>query len=354
MSKAPDENDKQQAGKLSSNPEAGTKAAGPVDKNAPRILTVRQILESAVRRSRTEAGETPCTTGHYQLDDATGGIRRGKGWVFAAESSWGKSSWLIAVTDENLRLGKRVLIVTSEDDEDTYGARLLARRSLVPAKRIRKGEFDGFDDEAIEKTIRDSEKLPVYLDARGKTAEWTAKTVDKLIADENIDLVAYDYLQEWTAARQQENHRLTVKYIAALLRKTVKLKNRASIIFSQITQPDSASKGTTPNRNMIRDCRDVANAAEVIVLGYSPAAAVMDGDRIVVPSGAHAVWVDKVKDGPKGFAVLMDWDETTASFRRVDRPKQPGTADEQEAHSPGWNTKPRRETVDDDSDRRHP
>jgi replicative DNA helicase len=315
LSKAQDENDKKKANTLSSDPEAGTKPAA-VDPKAPRVLTVRQILESAVARSKKESGETPCTTGHYQLDDATGGIRRGKGWVFAAETSWGKSSWLVAVADENLLLGKRVMIVTSEDDEDTYGSRLLARRSQVSARQIRKGEYGSYEDEVIEKTLRDAENEPVYLDARGHTAEWTAKQVDKLMVDENIDLVAFDYLQEWTAHRDQENHRLTVKYIAALLRKTVKIRQRASIIFSQVTL-DATTKGATPNRNMIRDCRDVANAAEVILLGYTPVDAVMDGDRVLVPAGAKAVWVDKVKDGPKGFAVLMDWDETTASFRSV-------------------------------------
>lgn len=324
-----DENDKLQAGKLTTDPRANVKPANKAAEerarreaeDAARVLTVRQVLESAAKRSKQTAGESSCTTGHYLLDDATGGIRPGKAWLFGAETSWGKSTWLVSVVDENLRLGKRVLIVTSEDDEDTYGSRLLARRSGVTARRIRSGKYFEEDEAAIEREIANAENLPVYLDARGKSCEWTARKVEALIESEKLDLVAFDYLQEFEAKQQQESYRLTLKYIAKALRLPVKRKKAASILFSQLTI-DEKTKGSAPNRNMIRDCRDVANAAEVIIIGYTPDKAVMDGERVVVPAGDRAIWVDKVKDGPKRFAVQMRWDDTTASFARVDRPRE--------------------------------
>jgi replicative DNA helicase len=273
--------------------------------------------------------------------------------VFAAESSWGKSSWLIAVADENLRRGKRVLIVTSEDDEETYGSRLLARRSRIAAKRIRSGEYEAGESELVDQVVAGAENLPVYLDARGKHCEWVAQQVDAIIERENIDLVAFDYLQEFSAARQQENHRLTVKYIAGTLRRVVKLQKRASIIMSQVTV-DTNSKNEFPSRHMIRDCRDVANAAEVILIGYEVSKAIMDGTDenapVLVPVGGRAIFVDKVKDGPKGFAVAVNWHEETASFDPYLRPRTPGTAEEQEALDPSWKTRPRRETLEHDID----
>jgi replicative DNA helicase len=321
--KAPDENDKLQANRLSADPETGTKPIAPVvdmkKDDVARVLTVRQILEAAATRATSASKESACTTGHYGLDFATGGIRPGHGWVFAAETNWGKSSWLVAVADENIRRGKRVLIVSTEDDESIYGNRLLTRRSQVAASRIRSGNLWNEDRESIAATVENAEQLPVFLDARGKTAEWTAKHVDRLIVSENIDLVAFDYLQEFSAARQQENHRLTVKYVAGVLRKVVKLRGKASIIFSQVTI-DAQVKRAYPDRNMIRDCRDVANAAEVILIGYVPEKAVENAKgEVIVPGGAKAIFVDKVKDGPKGFAVWAEWDDDTASFLKVER-----------------------------------
>lgn len=344
MSKSPDQNDQHVAGKLDPDPVAQirpkpmNKQAEVVDikakreaerkaADAARILTVREILETSARRSKSEDRARACTTGHYQLDDATGGIMPGKSWLFGAESSWGKSSWLVSVTDENLRIGKKVLIVSAEDDEETYGDRLLARRSRVRARTIRKGDYDEEDQAAVDAVIRNAENLPVFLDARGRSCEWTARKVDELLEKEDIDLVAYDYIQEWTADNREENHRLTVKYIGATLRKVVSKRKKASIVFSQLTVDDKESKTMIyPNRRMIRDCRDLANAATVILLGYTPSKAITDGDspgaNVIVPAGARAIFVDKVKNGPRGFAVHTEWDDSTASFVKMEKPRK--------------------------------
>lgn len=331
MNKTLDENDKLRAGKLSSNPEQNARVVSIDGAPAPRVLTEREVLQAAATRAAIGTSGGSCTTGHYQLNAATGGIRPGHGWVFAATTNWGKSSWLVMVTDENLRLGKRVLIVSSEDDEAIYGARLLARRAKLDARRLRDGRLHGSEQAELDRVLAESGTKPLYLDARGKTAEWTAKQVGALIASEGIDLVAYDYLQEFTTSRPAENHRLTVKQIASTLRKVVKLAGKASVILSQVTESEQTHKRPFPTRDMIRDCRDVANAAEVILIGYTPEKAVEKNDEtIVVPAGSRAIYVDKVKDGPKGFAVHAEWDDSSASFNRMDAP--PGPYDDFDAH----------------------
>lgn len=326
MSKAPDVNDRHVAGTLPVDPMAEVKpinnAAARALADIPRVLSVRQILEAAADRATSTEQVSSCTTGHHVIDEATGGISPGDGWVFGAGSSWGKSSWLVAVADENLKRGKRVLIVSTEDSERIYGNRLLARRSGVSAKRIKSRRTDPWDHERIEEVVRNAESLPVYLDARGKTAEWTAKQVDSLIANEGIDLVAYDYLQEFRVDKRQDDRRLTLMHIASTLRTVVKLRDKASVMFSQLTF-DNTVKRQHPDRSMIRDCRDVANGAEVILLGYTPDEAIMDGPDVSVPAGSKAIWIDKVKEGPALFAVGMDWDDDTASFRTVKAPPKP-------------------------------
>jgi replicative DNA helicase len=333
VSKAPDENDKHRAGTLDPNPEAGTKAVvTPIRKGEepPRVLTVRQIMEASAARARDRNAVSACTTGHHVLDDATGGICPGEGWVFGGASSWGKSSWLVSVADENIKRGKRVLIVSVEDSETIYGNRLLARRSGVSARRLKKRRLSAWDEEQIDAVMQRAEPLPVFLDARGKSAEWTAKVVEQVVKAENIDLVCYDYLQEFTSEREAENHRLTVKKIAGVLRTPVARLGKSSVLFTQLTF-DASVKRKHPDRDMIRDCRDVANAATVILLGYTPDEAIeTDKGDIVVAQGQKAVWVDKVKEGPAKFAVGLDWDDETASFATVKGP--PGAYDEFDTH----------------------
>lgn len=325
MSSVADENDKHRQGRLSPDPEAGTKAVvAPIRRGEepPRVLTVREILESAATRAQNRNAPEPCTTGHVLLDEATGGIGPGDGWVFGAGSSWGKSSWLVSIVDENLALGKRVLIVSTEDSETIYGNRLLARRSGVHAWRLKQRDLTPDDDEKIQSVIRAAERLPVFLDARGKTAEWTALVVTQLLKTEEIDLVCYDYLQEFQSERPEENHRLTVKKIAGVLRTPVARAGKASVLFSQLTF-DATVKRAHPGREMIRDCRDVANAATVILLGYTPEEDVLDLDKsVIVPAGKKAIWVDKVKEGPAQFPLGLDWDGEIACFKRVGPSRQ--------------------------------
>lgn len=331
--KAPDENDKLRAGRLDPNPEAGTKpVAVPIRKGEepPRVLTVREILESAATRAKDSKAPDPCTTGHALLDDLTGGIAPGDGWVFGAASSWGKSSWLVSVADENIMNGKRVLIVSTEDSEAIYGNRLMARRSRVSAWRLKNRKLTPDDDEAIERVLREAERLPVFLDARGKSAEWTALAASQIAKNEEIDLVCYDYLQEFTSERPDENHRLTVKKIASTLRTPIARLNKASVLFSQLTF-DETIKRAHPDRNMIRDCRDVANAATVILLGYTPEKDVGDREKspeTFVPAGRKAIWVDKVKEGAAKYAIPLEWNEDCACFDRVG-PSKRRIADEE-------------------------
>lgn len=326
-----DEVEKNQAGKLTPDPEQGTKVVQIDERrrreeekrkaDEPRILTVKQILDASAHRAKSKEKRQFCATGHVVLDDATGGIVPGDGWVFAAETNWGKSSWLVSVADVNLQDGKGILIVSAEDAEHIYGSRLLARRSGVMASRIRNQDLDPDDEAEIDMVLKRAENDPVYLDARGKTCEWVVKHVEKILDDpkNKIDIVAYDYIQEIPAARQEENHRLTVKKVARELRMPVKRRNKASIIVSQITVDEKTkTRSGAPNRNMIRDCRDIANAAEVILIGYTPEKAVTTKKgQVLVAADCRAIWVDKVKQGRKNFAVAMDWNEDTANFERV-------------------------------------
>src|SRR5690348_15026539 len=137
----------------------------PLALNVPRVLTVSDLLVASVMKLKEPRG-SQCKTGHYQLDMITGGLRPGFSWLFGATTSWGKSSWLVSVADENIKAGKRVLIVSSEDTEEVYGDRLMVRRSGVDASRYRDGKLHDHELDKIKEVLRTAEELPVFCDAR--------------------------------------------------------------------------------------------------------------------------------------------------------------------------------------------
>jgi replicative DNA helicase len=294
-----------------------TDAARRADDDAKRLLTVRQLLQGAEERAKSERVKV-CTFGHAEIDNDTGGVMPGFVWVFGADTSWGKSSLGVMLVDENIKAGKRCLIVSAEDAESLYGDRLMCRRSRVNASRLLLKNLNDYEQAQVARVAAVSEDVPVFLDARGKSAEWAGQQVKKLIRLEKIDLVLYDYLQAFDNQRAQQDRRNSLTYIARVLTDAVKSENIAGVIYSQITVSDAKGGKKHPDKHSIRDSRDVSNAAEVVALGFVPENGIKSkhGGWRVEP-GKRAVLLDKVKNGVAKRFYSMKWDDNSACFDAV-------------------------------------
>lgn len=318
----------------------------PLALNVPRVLTVQDLLTASVLKLKEPKG-SQCNTGHTELDKITGGFRPGFTWLFGSPTSWGKSSFLVGITDDNIRAGKRVLIVSSEDTEEVYGDRLMVRRARVDAMRYRDKCLTDDELGRVADTVMRAEELPVFIDARRYPVEDLAGHLAKIIKEHRIDLVAFDYVQEFRSKRRWQDERVKYREIASVLRHVTKDAKIAGILFSQLTTSENTK---IPTRDNIRECRDMAHAAEVIVLGFEPTAALDMGNGRVIDAGTKCLFIDKVKNGPRNRLVPMTWNTEFASFesnadvenRRLDRMAAEG----REANS--W------QPDDDDADRRYP
>jgi replicative DNA helicase len=316
MNKGKDLNDRAVDGTLPDDPAAG---ATPVSADVPRVLTVREIIHSAQQRAfAPRSKQIGCTSGNYEIDKITGGFKPGFVTVFGADTSWGKSSFLVMVADENIKAKRKVMIVSAEDSEKIYGDRLLLRRAQVHADNLRHKKLTDRDWTAITEEVKRAEDVPVYLDARGKPVEWVCRNVKRLIKEHGIDLVAYDYLQAFDNEKHQQDRRNQVTYISRVLTDSVKSADVAGIIFSQITVQEGKSH---PDKHSIRESRDVSNAAEVVMLGFTPEKPVTRGGVTLAPPGGKCILVDKCKDGPRGGVIQMPWNDDVACFITVPDPE---------------------------------
>jgi len=283
-----------------------------------RVYTVREILEESGVRAASHEHGTRGTTGHYQLDDLTGGLRPGHNWVLAAETSWGKTACAISIADENLHRGKRVLIVSFEDPAQIYGDRLLCRRARIDAKRLRDRRLNPVERGMMADVIRKAEDVPVYIEAGNTPIERLVKQVRTVTKSESINIVIWDYLQEVKSERRYQDERVRFRETASVLRSVGRELGCCTIILSQITEQTGKKY---PDKNSIRESRDVANAAEHILIGFTPDENILsrDGNRVVVTGGTKCIRVDKSKDGQRG-TVPMVWNETSACFDAKEAP----------------------------------
>lgn len=321
--KVEDLNDLAKQGRLPADIKAG---AVPVNGQAKeqaddeaRVVTVRHMLQRAMQRSLIQKTHADIlTTGHWEMDRDTGGFRPECVWLFGAKSSWGKSSYLVMVADENIKRGKRVLIVSAEDPESLYGDRLLVRRARVDRHRLEQGALRRDERDRVSGVVNAGEDIPVFLDARGKTVEWAAKKVRKLIASEGVHLVAWDYLHAFDQDKpsQQGDRRAQLNYISRTMTDVTKTSGCAGMIFAQVT-PDG--KDLVPDMYSIRDTKDVVNAAEVVGIGFEPAMNVSrEAGVLAAEAGSKAIVLAKNKPGPgpKGRVYGMASDKVHQCFDR--------------------------------------
>jgi replicative DNA helicase len=330
---------------LNDQAKAGALPAGPRDATAPmndkavvaeenrpiRVYSVRELLEQSVARARSPLDRKGiCPTGHYLLDDYTAGMRPGFTWVIAADTSVGKSSFIISIADETIKEGKRVLIVSSEDTESIYGDRLMARRAGVSADNIRKRRSTREELEAMADVAARGEDVPVFVQAGKRPIEKLKKELRGIIRAEKIDAVFFDYLQEFDSNKRHQDERLKYKYIAGEMRELIKSEGITGGILSQLTVSENTKVPTKAN---IRECKDVANGAEVIALLFKPDEEIkgpspgrdVDGrpidPEVKFKKGVRYALLDKNKDGPAGKKIELKWNEHSACFDTVKDPE---------------------------------
>lgn len=305
--KALDENEKAILSKLGTDPGDGTVTV----LDGPRLVSPRDMLRESLTRATKPREKRAGTTGNAELDAITGGFRPGFVWVFGAETSWGKSSWLVSVADENLKSGARVLIVSTEDAPSIYGDRLMARRARLNAKRLRDGNLNQDEIGRASNAVLKGERHPVYLEAVGRPVEWILEQLPRIVAEYGIDIIAVDYLQEIRSTKRHQDRRLELAYIAGELRACIKRLGKTGILFSQLT----IGAGEKPDKYSIRDSKDVANGAEVIALGFTvPEGGMKAASGTSFDQGQRCILVEKNKDGAKGL-VPVHWDDESACFR---------------------------------------
>ncbi len=332
MSGTKDENDLLREGTLPKDAAEGTR----IISDAPRLRTAHDLLAGTMARvySREERRYSP--TGHGMIDHMTGGFLPGWCWVIGADTGVGKSSLAIAFADTVLRSGRGAVIISVEDPEELYGDRLMLRRGRrgpnaadkINADRMRLRTLNEVEKQIVMDVVNKAERKPIFLNAVGRSAEWIAKHLGKMLDEiPEIDLVILDYIGEARSSKQNQDRRNEVSEVGNLVSGVVKSRKRCLIMLSQITVEDP---NKFPRRNQIRESRDIVNAAEVVgLLGiasedikvkrryHDNVGVEREREDVVVRAGKKGFLLDKVKQGKTGFVELI-WDDEAACFVDVE------------------------------------
>jgi replicative DNA helicase len=297
-----DVNDRLREGTLPDDPMAGS----PISEDVARVHSERDLLMSV---PTTVSRRVYGTTGSSKLDDATGGLRPEDVWMIGADTSWGKSSFAVRLYDENLKRGKKTLIVSAEDSKQTYGARLLRRRTRVPAKALRDRRLTTEQRDLIAAEQAKAIPNACFIDARGKTIEWLCGQVKQAVKAYGIDVVCFDYVGAFAAKLGQQDKRNMITYIARNMADVAKTSGVCGVIFSQVTPGKAERDG---DKYALRDSNDLVHMAEVMLLGWI---ADKDHESGAYREGDRMLKITKCKEGDcTAKSVRLAWDPTVACF----------------------------------------
>lgn len=274
-----------------------------------KARTVRESLTLAYKAVTEQRHERGCRTISKRLDEATGGVTRGSVWLFAAGTSWGKSSFIVGTANRTLRDAKRPLIVTVEDPEVLFGKRLLAARSNANALRLRESRLLNDEHRRVASVVQEAEDVAWILPAIGRSAEAIAADIRSVVVANGIDLVMIDYLQRMRLQARAQDRRHEINAICYLLTDAIKESGAGGMLFSQLTEDEKTG------RVRARESEDLHNSAEVVVFGKKRIEQDVDENGKKIGEKKHReLWVEKVKEGPVGFAIPMPWNDHSASF----------------------------------------
>jgi archaellum biogenesis ATPase FlaH len=282
----------------------------------PKIKSIGELLSNVFEKAKTPREKNGCPSGHGFIDVMLGGFRRGNVAVLGAQTSWGKSSFSIMTTNATARAGGRVLLVSGEDPEETFGKRIMAARAKVHAIALRDHTFQPEDFDKMAAALDDAETWPFFLNGIGKTAESLCQTIAQFCKDESPDLVIIDYLQAFACEKRCQDRRTEVSHIARCFVDAIKNGNAAGLVFSQLKR---LPPGQRPTMNDLKESGDVENMAEHVIVGYvEKDEEAPEHDEFGLESFKRYALIEKNKDGPRvGSPIKLPWDLATASFTPI-------------------------------------
>jgi replicative DNA helicase len=234
------------------------------------VARVRQLEAITHARERGEIAITGCPTGIAALDEVLGGWQYGVANLLAARPAMGKSATAIASADAATAQGIGAHVFSLEDSEHAYADRGLARRSGIPAERLRQADLrEGDAVRLAQAAAALASRTNWLLDARGGlSASEIVRSVRRHARANKTRLVVVDYVQlvRRTNPKLSENDALAE--ILTEFSDAAKADGMAYLVLSQLNRDLEKRIDKRPQMSDLRGSGALEERAKVIVGQY--------------------------------------------------------------------------------------
>ena len=237
------------------------------------------ITESAFRRDGKISG---VPSGFRDLDSKLGGLHASDLLILAARPSMGKTALAtnmatnaansrVLDTDENGNQVEQRLPVaffSLEMSAEQLAMRVVSEKVGVSSEKLRRGELDSAQFEALVEASRELSSLPLYIDDTPALSVTQVRTrARRLKRTHGLSLIVIDYLQLLapTAGRRNDNRVQEVSEITRGLKALAKELDVPVLALSQLSRAVEQREDKRPQLADLRESGSIEQDADVVM-----------------------------------------------------------------------------------------
>ncbi len=297
-------------------------------KNMPEVLTSFQ--ENLEKLAANKGKINGLSTGFYDIDNLTNGLKASELIILAARPSMGKTALALNIaTNVAVAQKKSVIIFTLEMPAEQLISRMVSSIGQINAQKLQNGDLQNQDWKRVNEAMSRLGEATVYIDDSPGVSIGDIKAKSRRVAatDENLALIVIDYLTlidgmgKYSGNRQQE-----VSEISRAL-KTLALELKIPILtLAQLSRSPEAREDKRPNLSDLRESGSIEQDADIVAFiyrddYYNPASKIDDN------MSRSEVIIRKNRSGKIGTAELL-FKKNTVSFMNYTGEKKEGEKNE--------------------------
>lgn len=261
----------------------------------------------ALEARMANKGLVGTSTGFYDLDALTGGLKPNQLIICAGRPSMGKSALAGTIALNVAQQGKTVAIFSLEMNESELARRFWAANAGVNGQKIQSASLDESELAKVSQSLADLSPLSVHIDEGQDVSPEYILNQSRRIAGQGkeLGLVAIDYLHLMADGSAEEVRQLGV--ITRACKKMARQLGAPVLLLSQLSRAVEAQANKRPAMKDLRGSGAIEQDADMILLLYR--------DEYYNPDtpdrGIAEVIVAKNRNGATGTVKLLFQPEYT-------------------------------------------
>lgn len=237
-------------------------------------------------------------TGFEELDNLTGGLRRGTMTTIAARPGVGKSAMALCLALHAALLGFKVGYISLEMSREQLTHRLAAMQAQVDLQRVVTGRLDSAELLRLAEALPLARALPIYIEDTGALSIMDVRVRTRQMSTQvgGLDILILDYLQLVSGgAGRYSTRQEEVTAISKGIKNLARELNIPVIACAQLSRAVESRSEHTPILSDLRESGSVEQDSDIVIMLRRES--MYDS---TAPTGQTDVYIRKNRQGPTG------------------------------------------------------